>query len=660
MQMLNWAVQRKIPIASWVVEGMLSLLCLATMRSITQGLPPLALTLCITTGIRTTLMVATLLVFIIFVRGLITYFSDNGTAGSNYRSVISTSTPIVLGILLTLAIWASERAQYPMFAFGLSISMIMGIFLVDQTSKDLSLEFISHGRMPTGVVVNEDSEEDIVGPIYGKLGDEGVEIIGETDSVSIPEYLVMLSICAGIMAVSFFGGAVYLLALRFTSLPVRMVHIFRSVSFPRFRGNEILGSWGNDENMDTLDDKFKDIRNGVYRIINNGLLTTQQRGAGVVKEKVFHTLMHITNNEPVKWRGQCVIPHSGNALRDVVTYGGPWNLKKAEITKEIDIMICNPDQTVNYGTFKPSVIDIDGEEQMFISVDFGYGSSGSPFFYDGTFNIRNKFRSLVVAYVPVPSQLQESPMEQMSDSSSRRFVDWHPGKGKTRKVIIEQTLQNVSKKLRTLILSPTRVVSREVLKAFGEQPDFKIGSSVGYCRNNLVTVACHATFTQYVLTHGVAQIKVHMIIMDECHFFDPFSIAARGIMEFLNQKGVNIVYLSATPPSHPPSEGSNFEIQTHSIKFPQRLSADWISGICRDLSKTKTIVFVPSHAMASSLESSTKNAVSTESQVIRLADTRQPTLQFTTWYISNRTAISDYSLAREHSSSKQGLCSFPK
>lgn len=58
---------------------------------------------------------------------------------------------------------------------------------------------------------------------------------------------------------------------------------------------------------------------------------------------------------------------------------------------------------------------------------------------------------------------------------------------------------------------------------------------MAYCSKQLVTIACHATFTEYVKAKGWKNIKVHTIMMDECHFLDPRSIAARGIMDHMNE-----------------------------------------------------------------------------------------------------------------------------
>ncbi|XP_052870849.1 uncharacterized protein LOC128276428, partial [Anopheles cruzii] len=149
------------------------------------------------------------------------------------------------------------------------------------------------------------------------------------------------------------------------------------------------------------------------------------------------------------------------------------------------------------------------------------------------------------------------------DSTTRIFVDWHPGKGKTRKVILQEAVRHVEEQRRLLILTPTRVVMDEVKEAVkGKLPNgVRLGTSLWQARSFAVTVACHATLTNFYLeSAGKERPSFATVIMDECHFLDPFSIAARGIMEDMHSRGTSLLYLSATPPGHPPSSGSNFPI----------------------------------------------------------------------------------------------------
>ncbi|XP_021703881.1 uncharacterized protein LOC110677205 [Aedes aegypti] len=256
---------------------------------------------------------------------------------------------------------------------------------------------------------------------------------------------------------------------------------------------------------------------------------------------------------------------------------------------------------------------------MFVTKDFGFGSSGSPFYLEGEpvglygygFQYNGKYHSIVTTYEQDPSQVH-LPGIDLTSTVQRTFIDWHPGKGKTRKYIVEETLKNVELKRHTLILTPTRVVMEEVRKAFGET-EFKIGTNVAYCKNNAVTIACHATFMDFVKSRGVGQIKVHTIMMDECHFLDPMSIAARGVMDYLNipsNAGINVVYLSATPPGQAPSVGSNYTIREYAAPSTRKLSSEWFESIVRQHGAGKTIAFVPSQDQSERFADSSAGAVS--------------------------------------------------
>lgn len=134
----------------------------------------------------------------------------------------------------------------------------------------------------------------------------------------------------------------------------------------------------------------------------------------------------MTNGEVVYWRGGAVRVHSGDVTKDVVSYGGMWNLPQPKIVREVDIMACLPNGTVEYHKYTPSIITVDGEDTMFVSVDFGHGSSGSPFFVDGVpvglysygFKYRDKYRSIVASHKQDPNQISNS-FPDISEVSTR-------------------------------------------------------------------------------------------------------------------------------------------------------------------------------------------------------------------------------------------------
>ncbi len=613
---ISWTLFRTWTTLAWGLEVAGILVIFAAGESLFHQIPKEAMGFCAFVGLGSTMAVGACFGLLLLLKKYLNCLRKTGGYGSGLRNSRGSSMIIFVVCASLLSIWASEQANCQYLAVGLALSLIAAILILDHKHSAYHLEYVASGDFPEGVKL-ESLEDSDLGNLRGRFGEDGIEVEGVSDVVRIPECLLLFSFGAILFAIHWILGIAYFIALFTTQMKHHMLTFFRSVGTTHQRSDDILGSWDDPQTVD-VKTSFTDLSDGVYRLTMKGVAINRQRGVGIVQKGVFHTLWHVTNGEVVHWRGSAVRVHSGDVTKDIVTYGGPWNLKKPDLAREIDIMACLPDGTVEYHRYTPNTIVVDGVETMFISVDFKHGSSGSPFFIDGVpvglygygFNYMDMYHSIVTSHVQDPNQITGS-FTDISDSVARKFVDWHPGKGKTRKVIVQETLKNVELKRRTLILTPTRVVMAEVKKAFGDT-DFDIGSSVAYCSKQLVTVVCHATFTDYVRVKGWKGIKVHTIMMDECHFLDPRSIAARGIMDHMNvpeNAGVNLVYLSATPPGHPPSTGSNFEIREETIELPRKINGEWVEGIIRRNGAKKTIVFVPSHDQAQTLADSTIHAV---------------------------------------------------
>lgn len=590
-----------------LLELMASGVLLGAYKSVLQALPPEVLCFSLVMGWKTALSLATVVFLIFSLNAMYKYACQYHNPRNGYRDSGASLWFWTVSLASAGGIWAAEKAHQPTVAAVLAFTMVVLFLYMEQTNVSMELEFISAGETPEGVSTENDDGINIP-DLKGRYGEDGIVVGAASSSGYLPELVFVFLLGFAVTSTSYFLGALYLLIATSTNLPVVIIRMLRMKLTASNRSDDLLGLGGPVET--DLQTSFQDIPNGVYRIVVRSLFGDRQRGAGFSKNGVFHTLMHVTRGEPVKWRGRVVVPHSGSALRDVVSYGGPWQLDTPTTTEDLVLMACKPDKTIEYHRYRPGVMSIDGEPVMFISDDFGKGSSGSPFFINGEpvgfygfgFYVNGIYRSTVAGGKPT------DVTEGLNCDSTRRFVTWHPGKGKTRKVIVEETKKNYDSNQRTVILTPTRVVMAEVVEALNNS-GMRCDKNLSYCTRNLITVACHATFTKFVLSHGAKKVRVAMIIMDECHFMDPMSIAARGILEHLHGQGTKLIYLSATPPGHAPDTGSNYAISDQSISFPTWLSPAWIGNVQKSVGAKKTILFVPSHNQANTLASAIPGSV---------------------------------------------------
>lgn len=247
--------------------------------------------------------------------------------------------------------------------------------------------------------------------------------------VSIPEFLMLCSLGAVLVTIHWILSVSFFIALFTTPLKHYLVLMLRSMSGLTYRSGNPLGSWEN-ACVPDVQNRFSSMPDGVYRIKSKGVAIDRQRGVGVVRRGVFHTLYHVTRGGLVYWRGQAVQPHSGSVTEDVISYGGPWNLPKPELVNEIDVLACLPDGTVEYHKYEPSTITIDGTPTMFVTKDFGFGSSGSPFYLEGEpvglygygFQYNGKYHSIVTTYEQDPNQVH-LPGIDLTSTAQRTFID---------------------------------------------------------------------------------------------------------------------------------------------------------------------------------------------------------------------------------------------
>ncbi|CAB3361341.1 Hypothetical predicted protein, partial [Cloeon dipterum] len=358
-------------------------------------------------------------------------------------------------------------------------------------------------------------------------------------------------------------------------------------------------------------------RDGLYRIMSNGLFRSEQVGVGYMEKGVFVTGLHVTKLHPLILGGRRVVYHSMNAFKDVVTYGGVIHMSQG-IPSTVNLQALPPQRKLQVGMYEVGHVNTsEGKVIHYISIDFPPGTSGSPMFtpdgkYIGPYGNGLYVSGRYCSIIPEnggdgDDEGFEDPIDPMASPDvdyksfvpgGKVFVDWHPGAGKTRRVIVEKARLSLKDKLTTLILAPTRVVKSEIVAALHEAK-FQVSEKLVSPVAGTIVVICHATWVDSML-RKVAQrdAQWNVIIMDEAHFQDPKSIAARGMMEEFGDKGSQILFLTATPPSQFGNKGSNHPI------FDIDLNADQIVDDVNFIDRNregKTVVFVSSRRQADQL-----------------------------------------------------------
>ncbi|TAI73812.1 hypothetical protein C1459_32335, partial [Klebsiella pneumoniae] len=109
------------------------------------------------------------------------------------------------------------------------------------------------------------------------------------------------------------------------------------------------------------------------------------------------------------------------------------------------------------------------------------------------------------------------------------IMDLHPGAGKTKRILPSIVREALKRRLRTLILAPTRVVAAEMEEALRGLPIRYQTPAVKseHTGREIVDLMRHATFTTRLLSSTRVP-NYNLIVMDEAHFKDPSSVASRG------------------------------------------------------------------------------------------------------------------------------------
>nr|YP_009344968.1 polyprotein [Uganda S virus]ABI54481.1 polyprotein [Uganda S virus] len=374
------------------------------------------------------------------------------------------------------------------------------------------------------------------------------------------------------------------------------------------------------ETCDHLDD-------GVYRITQKGLFGQSQAGAGVVKDGVFHTMWHVTRGAFLLHQGKRLTPTWGSVKKDLISYGGNWKLESTwNGVDEVQLIAVVPGKPVSNVQTKPGVFMMPGGEEIgAVLIDYPSGTSGSPII-DRHGNILGLYGNGIVlengSYASAISQTQVEKTEEVETPGLNKILrkgeftmlDFHPGAGKTRKHLPNILRECEKKRLKTVVLAPTRVVLSEMKEALtGVQAKFHTQAfNAASTGRELIDVMCHATLVHRML-EGVRTGNWEVIIMDEAHFLDPTSIAARGwAFHKAKTRESAVIFMTATPPGtsneFPESNAEIEDIRKDIPTEPWNRGYEWILE-----DKRPTVWFLPSiksaNVMAACLRKANRNVV---------------------------------------------------
>nr|QJW38943.1 polyprotein [Saint Louis encephalitis virus] len=345
---------------------------------------------------------------------------------------------------------------------------------------------------------------------------------------------------------------------------------------------------------------------GIYRIMTRGILGTFQAGVGVMHEGVFHTMWHATEGAVLRNGEGRLDPYAGDVRNDLISYGGPWKLSATwDGTEEVQMIAVAPGKPAINVQTTPGVFKTPFGTIGAVTLDFPKGTSGSPIinkkgeiiglYGNGVLIGQGEYVSGIIQGERTEEPIPDAYNEEMLRKRKLTVLELHPGAGKTRKVLPQIIRDCIQKRLRTAVLAPTRVVACEIAEALKGMPIRYLTSAVRneHQGNEIVDVMCHATLTQKLLTPTrVPNYQVY--IMDEAHFIDPASIAARGYISTKVELGeAAAIFMTATPPgTNDPFPDSNSPILDVEAQVPDKAWStgyEWITNFTG-----RTVWFVPS------------------------------------------------------------------
>nr|WAB23640.1 polyprotein [Dakar bat virus] len=376
----------------------------------------------------------------------------------------------------------------------------------------------------------------------------------------------------------------------------------------------VLGLGKNEDDAES----DPELMEGVYRIFAQGFFGKKQVGVGIWKLNTFHTMWHVTRGCTIIVGGRKMSPYWANVTEDLIAYNGGWKLGDQWNGEEVQVHAFTPDGKIVTTQLLPGNMVLEtGENLGLIPLDFPPGSSGSPIIGKNGSVVGLYGNGVIHGDVYCSSIAQTKEVEEEKKPAvvegdgwmakgKITVIDAHPGSGKTHKILPNLVKRCVERKLRTLVLAPTRIVIKEMEKALkGLDVSYHSSAVSTKTPGSLVDVMCHATYVTRKLIH-LPQKNYEVVIMDEAHWTDPSSIAARGyITSRCEDKKCAVVLMTATPPGvDDPWADSNEKIDDQEKMIPDdqwKQGYDWITEF-----EGRTAWFVPSYNSAVKISKSLK------------------------------------------------------
>ncbi len=364
------------------------------------------------------------------------------------------------------------------------------------------------------------------------------------------------------------------------------------------------------------------LEDGIYTIFQNGLFGSSQAGVGVAQGGVFHTMWHVTRGGILLHKGKRLTPGWASVKSDLISYGGKWRLDGSwDGVEEVQLIAVPPRKNpINVQT-KPSIFKLkSGEEMGAIALDYPSGTSGSPIVNRAGVVVGLYGNGIVLNQGGYVSAISQAAVEEVSRDElpgiegylrkgQLTVLDFHPGAGKTRNFLPQILKACRTRKLRTLVLAPTRVVLSEMKEALNDH-DVKYHTqafSSASSGRELIDAMCHATLA-YRLLESTRVINWEVVIMDEAHYMDPASIAVRGwAAHRARAHECATIFMSATPPGtaneFPESNGGIEDIRKDIPSEAWNKGHEWILE-----DRRPTVWFLPSIRSANNIAACLRKA----------------------------------------------------
>ncbi|QCH00711.1 polyprotein [Southern pygmy squid flavivirus] len=322
------------------------------------------------------------------------------------------------------------------------------------------------------------------------------------------------------------------------------------------------------------------VPDGVYRIYTYFLIFPNNCGFITFHEGVGHTSYHVTGGAPLYWNDSRVAAYEMQPHLDIVTYNGPWCLKKLD--EESPIYLTHPHtKRLVESRVGSSKTMLDGTKTMIApTVLTEKGESGSPIFQKENgelvpvaFNGLNYSLDAtldqdhaVFSTMPSDSIYDKTYVSAVKQTGHLKVAALKPGSGKTR-VIIPNLVRDAQKyNRRMVIVGPTRVVTREIVGALRDQKlDFysSVGNSVTRptsTAGKYISVMCHATYHSRIMSGKTNVHDCDVLVIDEAGFAMASTIHLSMIFRKRCQDSMaSLIELSAT--GEVVVEGSRYPVE---------------------------------------------------------------------------------------------------